>query len=134
MPMSKLAVVALTASVCMPLGALLREDAVAEPRRLHDFFGTVPIEGHQHFANAQALMQQAVAEIDASKRSSEPLWSDTTGRATAVADLIEKASAETGRTANWVRDGMADQASNTPWPSVFFRFGFSPPSPIFLKP
>ena len=104
--MSKFAAILVTAAVCLPLGALLQRDAAAD-RRVNMLFDGAPIEQHPRFSRARAALHAALAEIEASQRAGEMLWSDQTGRATATKASVEKAVEAVDGTANWLRNGMA---------------------------
>lgn len=105
--MSKFAAIVVTAAVCLPLGALIKS-AVAE-RRMNHFSRGYLIEGHRHLSRAQAALHEALEEMKASERSDELLWSDTTGRASETRAAVERAVLLFDGTADWVRNGMAQQ-------------------------
>jgi hypothetical protein len=108
--MSKLATILVTAAVCLPLGALLHRDAAAE-RRVNAFLDAAVIEDHPRLARARGALHAALAEIEASQRAGEMLWSDRTGRAAATKTAVERAVRTMDGTADWLRNGMARNGS-----------------------
>jgi len=103
--MSRLVAVVITAAVCLPLGALLRRDATADPRGMNGLVAA-PIPEHPHLARALAELHRALDEIDASRHDGEPFWSDGTGRAAALLTSVADATHGFDQTAQWLRDGM----------------------------
>jgi chromosome segregation ATPase len=120
MAMSKLTAIVLTAAICLPLGALLQGSASAD-RRKNSLPGDVAVrhrrllsggnynvDGHRHLSRAQNALHEAVAAIETSQRDNEAVWSDTSGRASAMRDAIERieqAVQTIDRTAAWVNGG-----------------------------
>jgi hypothetical protein len=115
--MSKLTAVILTAAICLPLGALLQGSASAD-RRKNSLPGDVAVRhrrllvrnldgvvGYGHLFRAQGALHEALDAIEASERENEAVWSDTTGRATATREAIERAVQTVDQTATWVMNG-----------------------------
>lgn len=106
--MSKITAIVATAAICLPLGALLRRDASAEPTA--GGILTMPIrmiEGHRHLARAQAALHDALNELDLSRQSGELVWTDRSGRVAATVDAVTRATLAFDRMASWVAEGMA---------------------------
>ena len=110
--MSKCLAIVLTATVCLPLGALLRSSASAQPRR-DDMAMGVALDGHLHLTRARLALRTAVKEIAASQQANEGLWSfPVRGKAAKVA--IENASHIVEETADWVRAGESGKLGRVP--------------------
>ena len=114
--MSKLTAVILTAAICLPLGALLQGSASADRRKnslpsdvaaryQRVFDGPFGVAGHRQLSRAQIALHEALDAMDASRRDSEGIWSDTSGRASAIQDAIERAVQAIDLTAAWVNGG-----------------------------
>ena len=93
--MSKLAAIALTAVVCLPLGALLRNQASAQPAPL-DF-----APGESHFLRAQLALHVALDELQASWRTGEDVWHDAQGHATHAEEQVARAAELLDRAVLW---------------------------------
>lgn len=109
---SRLLTIAITAAICLPLGALLQRDAVAE-RRNPAVFGAVIIAEHPRLTRAQAALHQGLDEIRASEAANELLWTDRTGRAYATRAALAESVRLLDDTVSWLRNGMARQADAT---------------------
>ncbi|HEY1813180.1 MAG TPA: hypothetical protein VGG74_12605 [Kofleriaceae bacterium] len=94
--MSKLGI-AITAVVCLPLGALLQRPASAQKR-----VDGLQVRGESHFDRAQDALREASAEIQASQHANEDLWRGDTARAEHVRDAIEHARIATDEAATWI--------------------------------
>jgi hypothetical protein len=94
--MSKLGI-AITAVVCLPLGALLQRPASAQER-----VDGLQTRGESHFDRAQDALREASVEIRASQRANEDLWHADTARAEHVRDAIEHARVATDEAASWI--------------------------------
>ena len=93
--MSKLAAIALTAAVCLPLGALLRGQASAQPAPLE----FAPAESH--FLRAQLALHLALDELEASWRTGEDVWHDQQGHATRAEEQVARAAELLDRAVQW---------------------------------
>jgi hypothetical protein len=116
--MSKLIAVILTAAICLPLGAVLQGSASAD-RRQNGLAGDVAIRhrtllgrdtlgdgGYANLFRAQVALHDALDAIEASERNNEGIWSDSTGRATATREAIERAVQSIDQTTAWVTNGL----------------------------
>lgn len=109
---SRLVTVAITAAICLPLGAILHRDAAAE-RRNPALLDAISIAEHPRLTRAQAALHQALDELRASEASNELLWSDATGRAAATRASVAESARLLDDTVSWLRNGMARQQGAT---------------------
>ena len=100
--------IAVTAAICLPLGAVFHREAAAE-RRDGSLFDTIMIAEHPRLSRAQLALHQALEEMRASESASEQLWADTSGRATAMRAVLEQSVRVMDDTVAWLRNGMARQ-------------------------
>lgn len=105
---SRLVTIAITAAICLPLGALLHRDAAAE-RRNPAVFDAVTIPEHPRLTRAQAALHQALDELRASEAAKELLWTDATGRAASTRAAVAESVRVLDDTVSWLRNGMARQ-------------------------
>ena len=85
--MSKLRTIALTAAICLPIGA---------------FAGDVMLKGHPHLQAAHKALNTAMTEITASQKANEKVWGDEGGHGKSAKEAIEKAKTELDLAAEWV--------------------------------
>lgn len=97
--MSKLGI-AITAAICLPLGALLAHQASAQVV-LHNALVDAS-HGETHFERAQDALREAQGQILASERAHEDMWRDAGHHAGRARDAIEQAQRATDEVANWV--------------------------------
>jgi hypothetical protein len=93
--MSKLAAIVLTAAVCLPLGALLRSQAHAQPAVLE------PAPSESHFLRAQLALHVALDELQASWRAGEDVWHDAQGHASRAQEQVARATELLDRAVQW---------------------------------
>lgn len=105
---SRLITIGITASICLPLGALLHRDASAE-RRNPALFDAISIAEHPRLTRAQLALHQALDDLRASEAANELLWSDTSGRAAASREALVESVRVLDETVSWLRNGMARQ-------------------------
>jgi hypothetical protein len=113
--MSKLTTIVATAAICLPLGAMLRTSSAQIVTNMLVRKESVPIEGHRHLTRAQTSLHEALDELQESVRTDEPLWSDKTGRATAIMEAASTAVLAIDGTADWVRNGMRNHGTGFTW-------------------
>lgn len=85
--MKKLATIAITAAVCIPLGAFAKDWA---------------LRGHPHLKAAHHDLHHAFDEIQASQKANEGIWKDEGGHGQKAKDDIEKAMHQLDEAAEWV--------------------------------
>lgn len=105
--MSKITAIVITAAICLPLGALLRRDAVADPPAPVNATRVRIIDGHRHLTRAQLALHDALNELALSRQAGEMAWTDQSGRVAATTDAVARATLAFDRMAGWVADGMA---------------------------
>jgi hypothetical protein len=106
--MSKLVAIAITAAVCLPLGALLQGKAAADrrvngPGADHIFF----IKGQPHLATARIALHAALDEINASQDAKEGIWEDLQQRGPDAKERIERAVQSVDRATDWSGPGLS---------------------------
>jgi hypothetical protein len=84
--MSKLRTIALTAAICLPLGAM----------------ADVMLKGHPHLQAAHKALNTALTEITASQKANEKVWGDEGGHGKQAKEAIESAKKELDLAAEWV--------------------------------
>jgi hypothetical protein len=104
--MSKLAAIALTAAVCLPLGALLRGEASAQPAPLE----FAPAESH--LLRAQMALHLALDELEASWRTGEDVWHDQQGHATRAEEQVARAAELLDRAVQWATPPVSPLGRN----------------------
>ncbi len=85
--MSKLSTIALTAAICLPLGAFAKD---------------VMLKGHPHLQKAHTALNTAWVEITESQKANEKVWGDEGGHGKQAKDAIEAAKKELDLAAEWV--------------------------------
>ena len=84
--MSKLSMIALTAAVCLPLGAL----------------ADVMLKGHPNLEKARTSLNDADKWIGKSQEANEKVWGDEGKHAQNAKEAIAKAKSELDLAAEWV--------------------------------
>ena len=85
--MKKFSAIAITALVCIPLGAVAK-----------DYL----LKGHPRLKKAHVALNTAFTEISESQKANEGVWKDEGGHGAKAKELIEKAKAEIDMAAEWV--------------------------------
>ena len=85
--MSKFSTIALTAIVCLPLGAFAKD---------------VMLKGHPNLQKARASLADADRYIEASQKANEKVWSDEGGHGQKAKAAIATAKSELDLAATWV--------------------------------
>jgi hypothetical protein len=85
--MKKLALVVITAAVCIPLGAFGKDWI---------------LNGHPHLKQAHHDLHHAYEEISASQRANERIWKDEGGHGAKAKEDIERAMHQIDEAAEWV--------------------------------
>jgi hypothetical protein len=92
--MSTLRTIALTAAVCLPLGALAK--------------GAM-LKGHPNLQRAHAALTDAERWIGESQKANEHIWEDEGGHGQRAKEAIEKAKHELDEAAAWVNEHANDK-------------------------
>ncbi len=85
--MKTLATIALTAAVCLPVGAFAKD---------------VILRGHPNLQKARTALNEADRFIARSQEANEPVWGDEGGHGRAAKEYIGKAKQELDLAAEWV--------------------------------
>ncbi len=85
--MSKLATIAITAAICLPLGA---------------FAGDAVLKGHPNLQKARAAANDAEKWITKSQEANEKVWGDEGGHGKEAKEAIQRAKHELDLAAEWV--------------------------------
>lgn len=85
--MSKLPVIAITAALCIPIGAFGKDWV---------------LRGHPHLKRAHHALHEAWDEVLASQKAHEDIWKDEAGHGQKAKDDIEKAMHQIDEAAEWV--------------------------------
>ena len=93
--MSKFTAIALTAAICLPIGALTQREASAQR------FVVIASEERAHFSKAQRALHEAREEINASEKANEDVWHDDAGHGRKAMQAIEDALHLTDRASAW---------------------------------
>jgi hypothetical protein len=87
--MSKISTIALTAAICLPLGAYAK-DAM--------------LKGHPNLQKARASLNDADKYISASQAANEAIWKDEGGHGTKAKEAIANAKSQLDAAAEWVNN------------------------------
>lgn len=85
--MKKLGMIAITALVCLPLGAFAKDWV---------------LKGHPHLKKAHVALNTAWTEISESQKANEGVWKDEGGHGAKAKEAIEAAKAQLDAAAEWV--------------------------------
>jgi hypothetical protein len=85
--MKKLMLIAMTAAVCLPLGAFAKDWV---------------LRGHPHLKAAHRDLHHAFDEITASQKANEGIWKDEEGHGAKAKEAIEAAMHQIDAAAEWV--------------------------------
>jgi hypothetical protein len=95
--MSKLGAIVLTAAICLPLGAIIRNQASADTLQPID---DDPPAG-RHFGRAQRALHEALVEVTTSQRVGEDVWRDKGSHGQPAKDAIDNAVRVVDRAIEW---------------------------------
>jgi len=87
--MKKLATIAITAAICLPLGA---------------FAGDAMLKGHPNLQKARAALNDADKYITASQKANEAIWKDEGGHGAKAKEAIAHAKEQLDAAAEWVNN------------------------------
>ncbi|HEX4451363.1 MAG TPA: hypothetical protein VH143_10860 [Kofleriaceae bacterium] len=89
--MSKLTTIAITAAICLPLGAFAKDAA---------------LRGHPNLQKARTALNDADRYISASQAANEKVWTDEAGHGQKAKEAIATAKHELDAAADWVNGHM----------------------------